>query len=92
MDMQIGTENESGAEGRILVCRDSFSNALIPFFSSAFGEAWYTRAVPYRADRLEKNPADLLVVEIAERNMRTLIGSDGRISPGSGKGTETASP
>ena len=86
MDMQIGTASEVG-EGKITVFRDSFSNALIPFFASAFREAWFARAVPYRIDRLEGEPADLVVVEIAERNLRTLIGSDERIASGSGKGT-----
>ena len=86
MDMQIGTASEVG-EGKITVFRDSFSNALIPFFASAFREAWFARAVPYRIDRLEGEPADLVIVEIAERNLRTLIGSDERIASGSGKGT-----
>jgi len=77
MDMTITTRG-SGS-GRLLMFRDSFANALIPFAASAFAEAQLERAVPYRADLLETEAADVVIVQIAERNLRTLIDADQRI-------------
>jgi len=77
MDMTISTRG--AGEGKLLIFRDSFANALIPLMASTFAEAKMERAVPYRADLLEAFGADVVIVEIAERNLRTLIGSDSRI-------------
>ncbi|MCR5681568.1 MAG: hypothetical protein K6G29_03875 [Clostridiales bacterium] len=69
-----------------LVFRDSFGSALIPYFASCSGSARFHRALPFRIDLLEDPETgetvgtDLVVVEIAERNLRNLIGSDARIS------------
>ena len=79
MDMSVNTVNES-ASGSVLMFRDSFANALIPFFGELYGSASFSRANPYRIDRLEEGEADLVVVEIAERNLRDLIGADARIA------------
>lgn len=83
MDMNVNTVNENAA-GSVLMFRDSFANALIPFFAEIYGSASFSRANPYRIDRLEEEGADLVVVEIAERNLRDLIGADARV-PGEGK-------
>ncbi|MBO7405354.1 MAG: hypothetical protein J6V24_10375, partial [Clostridia bacterium] len=72
--------------GASLIFRDSFGSALIPYFASCGGFAHFHRALPYRIDLLEDPEmgetvgTDLVVVEIAERNLRNLIGSDARIS------------
>lgn len=78
MDMQITTRGAS--EGKLLMFRDSFANAMIPFLASSFSETRFERAVPYRVDLLETYAADTVIVEIAERNLRTLIGCDERIT------------
>ncbi len=76
MDMRVLTKSE-GADGRLTVFRDSFGSALIPPLAAAVKEVSFFRAVPYR---LELDPNDsaprYVVVEIAERNLRSLIGSD----------------
>ena len=77
MDMQITTRG--GGESKLLMFRDSFANAMIPFFASSFAEARFERAVPYRIDLLDTYSADCVIIEIAERNIRTLIGADERI-------------
>ncbi len=77
MDMQI-TARGSG-EGKLLMFRDSFANAMLPFWASSFSESRFERAVPYRVDLLETYAADCVIIQIAERNIRTLIGSDERI-------------
>ena len=91
MNLDITTEQVSDkvqGMGRVLVFRDSFGSALIPYFASMSGSARFHRALPYRIDLLE-DPAtgetvdtDLVIVEIAERNLRNLIGSDARITGG----------
>ncbi len=82
---QYGSDKGLGM-GRSLVFRDSFGSALIPYFASCSGSARFHRALPYRIDLLEDAQGgttidtDLVVVEIAERNLRNLIGSDARIA------------
>lgn len=73
MDIRIATRG--GGVGKLLMFRDSFANAIIPFAASSFGEVRFERASPY-ADNigiLDRFKADLVVVEIAERNLRDLI-------------------
>lgn len=77
MDMTI--TSRGAGKGKLLMFRDSFANALIPLMASAFAETQLERAVPYRMDLLEGFDADCIIVEIAERNLRTLIGADERI-------------
>lgn len=78
MDMQISTRG-SGS-GKLLCFRDSFANAMIPLFASSFSEARFERAIPYRIDITDTYDADTVIIEIAERNLRELIGCDERIT------------
>jgi len=77
MDMTI--TSRGAGDGKLLMFRDSFANALIPFAASGFAETQMERAVPYRMDLLESYAADVVIVEIAERNLRSLIGAEARI-------------
>ncbi|MBE6725914.1 MAG: hypothetical protein E7576_12135 [Ruminococcaceae bacterium] len=79
MDMRVETENVSGeGHGSVLMFRDSFGNALIPQFGNAAEHVLFNRANPYRIDMLDGGGYDLVILEIAERNLRDLIGSDAR--------------
>lgn len=78
MDMQITTRG--AGKGKLLIFRDSFANALIPMLASSFEEARFERAIPYRIDLLDSFDADYVIVEITERNLRSLIGSDERVT------------
>ncbi|MBQ3125489.1 MAG: hypothetical protein IJC15_00345 [Clostridia bacterium] len=80
MAMILSTACNGAAVRSAMIFRDSFGSALIPYFSAAFAEVRYERANPYRLDQLEKKPADVVIVEIAERNLRDLIGADERVA------------
>lgn len=77
MDMQISTRG--AGSGKLLVFRDSFANAMIPFLASSFSEVRFERAIPYRIDLIDTFNADTVIIEIAERNLSELIGCDERI-------------
>ena len=72
-DLLIETSCESG-QGQLLMFRDSFANALIPFFSDAFARATYSRAIPYDY-RLLSDETDVVVFEIVERNVINILDS-----------------
>lgn len=58
-----------GQSGSLLMFRDSFGNALHPFMAESFGSACFSRAMPYDLSLLDREKADTLVIEIAERNI-----------------------
>lgn len=72
MDITITTRG--GGSGKLLCFRDSFANALLPYAAASFAEARFERAVPYNIGLAETFGADYVIVEIAERNLRDLIG------------------
>ncbi len=65
-DPLIETVNPS-AQGSLVMFRDSFGNALLPFFANSFSRAFFTRGVPYQADAVLTYDADLVIAERAER-------------------------
>jgi hypothetical protein len=72
-DAHIDTVNKD-AGGTLYMYRDSFGNALVPFFSAAYGEAHFTKAFPMDlAKDLETYHPDVFVMELVERNLRWLI-------------------
>ncbi len=73
---------ESGAQGSLVMYRDSFGNALLPFLSENFGQAYYSRGVPYQlAADLANCSATALIVERAERFIPE-IAQDPPVMPG----------
>ena len=89
MDMRILTQS-GGADGKLTIFRDSFGSALIPPLAAAVKEVSFLRAMPYRME-LDPNGSapQYVVVEIAERNLRSLIGSDENVRARSAGETET---
>ena len=71
-DMLIET-NKSDSNGTIVMFRDSFANALIPYISNSFNKAVYLRAFPYDLSKIEEYAPDYVIIEIAERNIPDLI-------------------
>ena len=68
-DALIKTKNPN-ATGKLYMYRDSFGNALIPFMSSAYGEAFYTKAFPMSFSQdIEEMKPDTVIIEIVERNL-----------------------
>lgn len=63
----------AGQDGTLLMFRDSFGNALHPFLAESFGDACFSRAMPYDLSLLDSEGADTLIIEIVERNLRWLV-------------------
>lgn len=74
LDMHITSGND-GAAGSLLMFRDSFSNALIPFFAESFKKCEFTRAMPYDLTVLEGGEYGAAVIEMVERNLDNITSS-----------------
>lgn len=71
-DPLIQTENSRGS-GALLMYRDSFGNALVPFMAQAFETAEFSRAEPYYlSGDCGEMKADTVIVERAERFLKNL--------------------
>ena len=70
-DILIQTTNPNAPNGRLLLCRDSFGNALHPFLAEDFREATITRQMPYPLSSVQAG--DTVIVEIVERNLGNLL-------------------
>ena len=72
-DTLIQTQNPDAA-GKLYMYRDSFGNALVPFFASAYGEAAFTKGYPMLLENdLDAYRPDTFVMELVERNLDWLI-------------------
>lgn len=70
-DILIKTSCE-GRNGKLLMYRDSFGEAIIPFMAESFESAEFSRTVPYRTDSIAEGNADTVILEIVERNLGNL--------------------
>lgn len=70
-DILIQTTSPDAPNGRLLLCRDSFGNALHPFLAEDFREATITRQMPYPLTQVQAG--DTVIVEIVERNLGNLL-------------------
>lgn len=61
----------SGPNGRLLLYRDSFGNALYPFLAEDFAESVITREMPYPMAQVQQG--DTVIVELVERNLANLL-------------------
>lgn len=59
----------AGQSGKLLMFRDSFGNTLHPFMAESYGNACFSRAMPYDLSFIGSEGADTLVIEIVERNI-----------------------
>lgn len=71
-DMRIQTETPHQT-GSLLMFRDSFGNTLYPFLADSFGQALFSRSMPWQMSLLEETGADTVVVELVERNLDYLV-------------------
>ena len=69
-DDEIETVGPGG--GRLLMYRDSFGNALLPYLSTAFRGVRFSKLIPYNALEIDRFDADCVVVERAERHLEYL--------------------
>ena len=65
----IATQNDE-ATGRLYMYRDSFGNALLPYFANAYNSAYFTKTFPVNlALEVTVQQSDTVIFEIAERNL-----------------------
>ena len=67
-DQFIQTENPDRS-GSLLMFRDSFGNLLHSFLADAYGQAAFSRFMPYQMSLLDQTGADTVLIEIVERNL-----------------------
>ncbi len=58
---------------RLMMFRDSFGNTIIPFLSNNFGYVHYSREYPVNFSDLDAHSPDIVVHEIAQRNIPKLL-------------------
>ena len=58
---------------RLLMFRDSFVNNLIGYFSESYEHAVYDKSLPYDLTQQSKHGSNVVIVEIAERNMGEIL-------------------
>lgn len=73
-DLTIRTQSEQGNGKRILVFRDSFGRAMIPYMAEIFDTCTFQRLTPYDLSDIEEDSYDYVLIEIVERNIADLEG------------------
>ena len=76
-DFRIGTSGEG--ESSLLMYRDSFGSALLPFMAEPFGHAFFSRSNTCQISDFVANSPDYLVIEKAERFISQLCTSPSRL-------------
>ncbi len=71
-DITIRTSSNAGSGKTILVYRDSFARAMIPFMGATFDNAVFNRSTPYDLSLVEQTECDYVLFEIVERNLGDL--------------------
>ncbi len=71
-DITITTSSVNGT-GNLLMSRDSFGEAILPYMAEMFAEAEFSRAVPYNLNKI--NEGDTVIIELVERNLGNLLKS-----------------
>ena len=75
-DAEVVTRSEiTESESTLLMFRDSFGNALIPFLAAEFNQAMFSKLVPYNVALLAAEDRDVVVIERAERHVPDLATS-----------------
>ena len=71
-DILMQTTHPVAPNERLILCRDSFGNALHPFLAEDFRAAVITRQMPYPL-AAQVQAGDTVIVEIVERNLGNLL-------------------
>ena len=61
------------AEGSLLMFRDSYGNATIPYIADCFGKGFFSWGQPVDIDMAQYQNANVVIYEIVERNIPWLI-------------------
>lgn len=73
-DLKIQTICEEGNGKSVLVYRDSFGRAMIPYMGETFSQCMFNRSTPYDLSLVEEVACDYVLIEIVERNIADLAG------------------
>ncbi len=57
----------------LVMYRDSFGEALIPFFNESFGETIYKRGYPIDLAFIDHKKPDIVIFEVVERNLSSIL-------------------
>lgn len=68
-DSRVATVAAGDAEGRLLMFRDSFGSALLPYGAATFEEALFSKMIPYDMGQAASMEATAVVIERAERHL-----------------------
>lgn len=68
-DISIRTSCDTGT-GDLLMFRDSYGEAIIPFMAEVFKQTEFSRMMPYR---IEGSAGKTVIIEIVERNIPNLL-------------------
>lgn len=71
-DISITTSNPD-SEGNLLMYRDSYGEAILPYMAEMFETAEFSRAVPYNLQNV--SDGDSVIIELVERNLGNLLKS-----------------
>ena len=87
--MEIQTENQTQRDDQknavkekpkkqkkhksLVMYRDSFGNALVPFMAQEYQKGYFTKEVPYDLSLVDAYQADDVVIELAQRQIPTLL-------------------
>lgn len=71
-DLTIKTTSEKGNGKSVLVYRDSFGRAMIPYMGNIFDNCTFNRSTPYDLSLVEEVDCDYVLIEIVERNIPDL--------------------
>lgn len=67
-DSWIVTDSPEGS-GSLVMYRDSFGNALVPYEATAYEHAVFSKLIPYNLPVVAQNDADAVIIERAERHL-----------------------
>ena len=70
-DFNIETETP-GKEETLLMFRDSYGNALIPFMADEYGKAYFTKVMPFDMGMALQYNADVVMLELTQRHITYL--------------------
>lgn len=85
-DLRIETASSASALS-LLVLRDSFGEGLFPYLANLAGRMTYSRVYDAPLAQARKAQAEMVILEIAERNLKNLshaleeVSTDGRMIP-----------
>ena len=71
MEAWIETVNAQ-KEGSLLMYRDSFGESILPFLAEEYGNAYFSRLVPYNFGNIIQYHPDVVIIERVERNISAL--------------------